>query len=1240
MENASDKSSACSQTIPSATSDIAPPSPADFPIVGVGASAGGLEAFTQLLGRIPQKTGMAFVLVQHLDPTHESQLTELLAKATVVPVTAIVNGLQVCPDHIYVIPPNTNVTITSGHLQLAPRGDTPGPNLPLDVFFRSLAEDQQSGAIGVILSGTGSDGSLGLAEIKAVGGTTFAQDEKSAKFPEMPQNAVSSGCIDFVLPPEQIAVELTRIGQHPYLQSSQETPPNAEAQHAFETILNRLRAATGVDFGHYRETTLHRRIARRMALHHHDTLAEYIHYLDENPTEIDVLYRDILINVTSFFRDSAVFDVLKAKIFPEIFKNKSPTTPIRVWVPGCSTGQEVYSLAMILLEYMDQSAVRPPMQIFGTDINDAVAIEKARQGLYPATIEAEVSEARLQRFFTKEIGGYRISKSIRDICVFARQNVVADPPFSRLDLVSCRNVLIYLSATLQKRIIPTFHYSLNAGGYLLLGTAETVGRFSDLFNVVDQKHSLFIKAPLLARTYPYFAADDYKARAVATANPVVERTASVADVQREADRVVLGRYAPAGVLINENLEILQFRGRTGPYIEPAPGEASYHLLRMARQSLFVELRSAIDESKAKNITIRRQNVHLRDDEGSRTINLEVLPIRALGAGQRCFLVLFEEAPITGETSAAPRTQLTPAEEQSELNTLRQELASTREYLQAIIEQQSAANEELKSANEEVLSSNEELQSTNEEMQTAKEELQSTNEELRTVNDELQSRSHEVSQLNDDLANTLASIKIPIVMFSTDLRIRRFTPIAGEVLHLSPGDLGRPLRDVTINLKMTDLKKSLRDVIASASPQEREVQDRTDHWYLMRLHPYRTTDSHINGVVLVLLDIHTTKLAEALLHDAKNAADTANRAKDRFLAVLSHELRNPLTPILTTASMLLQNPAYDADLRAELAMIHRNAVLEARLIDDLLDITRITHGKIELNKRPVDLHEVIRRALEVCKPDMDARKMKFTIDASGGPILILADPDRLQQVFWNLLRNATKFTPLGGSVDVDCHDDGAGNAMVEVSDNGMGMEPAVLTRIFNAFEQTERSITQRFGGLGLGLTISKSIVELHGGTIDAHSAGQNQGSTFRVRLPLLAKVASAISITPPVEPNKPLRHLRILLVEDHGDTSRTMNRLLSGQGHDVRRAADVATALHLAGSRTFDLILSDLGLPDGSGLDLLRALNARGIKLPAIALSGYGLEQDVQLSREAGFAAHLTKPIDIHILESTIQRVLT
>ncbi|MGH8614063.1 MAG: EAL domain-containing protein [Gammaproteobacteria bacterium] len=870
-----------------------------FPIVGIGASAGGLEAFTQLLGHLPDQTGMAFVLVQHLDPRHESRLTDLLSRATRMPVVEATQGLEVRPDSVYIIPPNTNMAIAQGALQITPRGEGHA-HLPIDHFLRALAQAQPAQAIGVVLSGTGSDGTLGLSEIKAGGGISFAQAPESARHGGMPQSAIDARAVDFVLPPENIAERLAAIGPHPYLATCHpEEPPEAEDQ--FKRILGAVRSATGVDFSLYRDATIRRRIMRRMALHGEPSLAAYTERLETDGGEVKALYRDFLINVTSFFRDPDLFETLKESVFPEIWKNKSPATPIRIWVPGCSTGQEAYSLAIALWEFFDDKPVHPSIRIFATDLSDAQALERARTGLYPESIEAEVSPERLRRFFRKEDHLYRIDKSIREACVFGRQNVTADPPFSHVDLISCRNVLIYMAPALQKRVLPIFHYALNVPGFLVLGSAETVSGLTGLFEVAEKAHKIYGKKVAGNRPLLHFKVENHKTMAAAgyRCGPP---GAAPTDFQKEADRVLLGRYAPPGVLLNKYFDILQFRGNTSPYLEIPPGEPTSNLLKMARQGLFLELRSALTEAKEHHQAARREGMRVRDEQGARVVTIEVLPVQPRGVAASCYLVLFEETGAAGalERSSVPMASAgEPAEappagwlghwlhalrgaatlpappsgreeapaSEPEHATLRQELAATREYLQALMAQQHAADEELRSANKEILSSDEELQSTNEELETAKEELQSSNEELSTANEQFQHRNLELIQTTNDLNNLLTSTTIPVLLVGPDLRIRHLTPPASKIMNLLPTDFSRPIGDLKANVDVPDLEALIGEVIDHVQVREREVCDRDGRWYALRVHPYRTSDNEIDGAVVVLLDIDEIKRSQEALRQS-------------------------------------------------------------------------------------------------------------------------------------------------------------------------------------------------------------------------------------------------------------------------------------------------------------------------------------------------------------------------------------
>src|SRR5438132_3258455 len=736
-----------------------------FPIVGVGASAGGLEAFTQLLKTLGSGTGMAYVLVQHLDPGVESALTELLAKATEMPVRQVTDATQVEPNHVYVIPPNVDMTILQGILQLRPRTEMRGHHMPIDRFLRSLAEDQRSNAIGVILSGTASDGTLGLTAIKAEGGITFAQDEKSAKFDGMPRSAIAAGCVDFVLSPDAVGRELTRIRTHPYLtpsSSSRTADLMPDGDPKLENILYLLRTASEVDFSDYKAATVKRRILRRMALHKIGKLKDYVQFLRHHPAEVEALYEDILIKVTSFFRDPAAFEALKTEVFPSIVKHRLPEEPIRVWVPGCSTGEETYSQAIALLEFLSDRSADIPIQLFGTDLSQG-GIEKARAGVYPESIAADVSPERLRRFFAKVEGGYRISKMIRDMCLYARQNLVQDPPFSRIDVISCRNVLIYLGPVLQNRIMPIFHYALKPRGFLMLGGAEGImGTASDLFELMDRKHKIYCRKSTASGLHFDFAASQYSIEAgnIASGKEAQQReSVHLLDLHKETDRILLTKYAPVAVVINDDMEVLESRGHVGLYLELASGRASFNVLKMAREGLLFDLQAAINKAKTEKegVPVRKENVPVERDGELKDVNLEVTRFKVASNRERNFLIVFEDSRPAGraESAGTMAGEAKPSEGGKEKRSdrqsshLKQELVATKRYLHSLVEDKEASNEELQAANEEILSSNEELQSTNEELQTAKEELESTNEELHTVNEELHNRNFELTQANND-----------------------------------------------------------------------------------------------------------------------------------------------------------------------------------------------------------------------------------------------------------------------------------------------------------------------------------------------------------------------------------------------------------------------------------------------------------------------------------------------------------
>jgi two-component system CheB/CheR fusion protein len=875
-----------------------------FAVVAVGASAGGLEAFSQLLRAIPNNTGMAFVFIQHLDPKHHSMLAELLAKTSDMPVLEAKNGTGIKANHVYVIPPNVNMGINGRRLQLTPRAPAPALHTPIDFFMGELAEDRDARSIGVVLSGTASDGTRGLAAIKAEGGITFAQDEKSAKYSGMPHSAVASGCVDFILPPEKIGRELARISGHPYLNGSRSVPATHAAKperpdENFDRIFTLLRQAGGVNFSRYKSGTVQRRTLRRMAIHKIDHVSEYAKFLEKHPKETEELCQDLLIPVTSFFRDLEAFEGLKNKVFPAILKDKSSKGSIRIWAPGCSTGEETYSLAILLVEFLGDRTSSYQIQLFGTDANER-GIEKARSGIYAERIAQEVSPERLRRFFTKVDEGYRVSKAVRDLCVFAKQNVVEDPPFSRMNMVACRNLLIYLGPELQRKVVPILHYALRPSGFLFLGNAESVAGFPDFFAPVDKKHKIFVKKAVVGRLHYDFAANRYPRETEPLDRPTEQAEASLgSDRQQEADHIVLRSYAPPGVVINENMEILQFRGAIGPYVEPAPGRASLHLLKIAKKEFAAELRAAVDQAKKSQARVKRKSVEFRRHGQSRAVSISVEPL-GWSSENRQYLILFEQTSLslptsgklTGKVRGGSRTAT------KEIGNLRRRLAEAEDHLRSLVESKEASDEEYQSANEEILSANEELQSTNEELETSKEELQSANEELNTVNDELHNRNIELDRLSSDLRNLLSSTSLPVVMVDRGLRIRRLTAASAKVLKIVASDVGRPIMDIRSDIDVPNLDELIVSVIETLTPKELEVPDERGHWYSLQIRPYRTTDDKIDGAVVVLSDID----------EAKQASERIRKSQ-LFMEETLATVREPLVALREDLTVVYVNPSF-------------------------------------------------------------------------------------------------------------------------------------------------------------------------------------------------------------------------------------------------------------------------------------------------------------------------------------------
>ncbi len=871
-----------------------------LPIVGIGASAGGLQAFETFFKNMSPDSGMAFVLVPHLDPKHISILPDLLQKYTKMSVSLVEDGMKVHPNAVYVIPPNKSMAILHGVLHLMTPAMSGGFKLPVDLFFRSLANDQGSNAIGIILSGTGSDGTLGLKEIRGQGGMVMVQDPGTASYDGMPRSAQTTGMVDYILPPEKMPEQLLNYTKHIAIRKEAKiTPIAGNIPEALQKILILVRNQTGHDLSLYKPNTICRRIERRMNIHQITTIENYVRYLEQNSHEVVILFKELLIGVTSFFRDPEAFKALKEKVLPALLKGKPKDFYLRVWIPGCSTGEEPYSLAITLREYMQEHKHDFKVQIFATDI-DHDAIEKARSGIYPVSIAADVNPDCLEQFFTHEDTIYRVKKDIREMVIFAVQNVINDPPFTKLDLICCRNLLIYLSSELQKKLVPIFHYSLKTSGILFLGSAESIGGFLDLFTVVDKKWKVFEARERRVSNRPYveFPLTPHVVEHSETGSTThigIDKEINTAQI---VEKVLLGKYAPACVVINEKSEVIYIHGRTGNYLEPASGEPNFNLLEMARQGLKIKLGNAIRKVLSHKQEVRYEGVQVKDNGGLQFINVTVMPFSEQKTMQGLMMVVFEIAPPPMKVLPEKGKRYSVKKEDKRIEELEQELLYTRENLQTTIEEMDTTNEELKSTNEELQSTNEELQSTNEEMETSKEELQSLNEELVTVNAELEGRVDELARSSDDMKNLLVSTHIATIFLDMNLCITRFTPKSSEIINLIQTDVGRPIAHIVSNLRYENLLDDAKKVLDTLVFTEKEVEGEGGQWYIMRISPYRTTDNVIDGVVITFEDITAQK-------NAQQRALNAQRYAENIISTI----REPLLVLDAGMRIVLANRAY-------------------------------------------------------------------------------------------------------------------------------------------------------------------------------------------------------------------------------------------------------------------------------------------------------------------------------------------
>jgi two-component system, chemotaxis family, CheB/CheR fusion protein len=1355
------------------------PSSLPFAVVGIGASAGGITAIKRFLKHMPSDSGMAFVVVLHLSPKHGSTADAVLQSSTRMPVVQVLESTAIEPNHVYVISPNRHLVMDDGMLLLTELERPHGHHVAVDLFFRALADVHRTRAIAIVLSGTGSDGSVGLTRIKEQGGLTLAQSPDDCEYDDMPSHAIATGMVDFVLPAVEMPQKLLDLAANA---GSITLPPNEafddvpgrlqaadearQAERALHDVLGLLRERTGHDFRHYKRATVLRRLERRMQVNGVSDLAAYHRYLQSKTDETIGLLKDMLIGVTNFFRDREAFEALERDTVPVLFEGKGPGDQVRAWVAACATGEEAYSVAILLADHASRMSDPPSIQVFATDIDEA-AIATARSASYPEAIITDVAPSYLRDYFTKEPQRYVVSKPVRDTVLFAMHNLLRDPPFSRLDLICCRNLLIYLDRSVQERVLEMFHFALRPGGHLFLGSSESAEAVSRYFVAVDKKNRIFqsVASTRTPRYSPALALGGFERSAALPppARPGERRGFSFADIHQRAVEM----YAPPSVVVKADGTIVHASERSGDFLRYRAGEPSHNLVSLVLPELRLELRTTLFQAAQSGKSVEARRVKVMRDGRERFVNMTARPFRDESATADFVLVLFDEI----EDSMGSDGIAGAAGDDTVAARLEEELQRTREYLQSTIEQSETSTEELKASNEELQALNEELRSASEELETSKEELQSINEELTTVNQELKCKVDEISKANDDLQNLIASTDLATIFVDGRLHIKRFTPRATDLFNIIPTDIGRSLLDITHRLDYTDLAKDAQRVFDTLSQVEREVRSVDGRYFVARLLPYRTAEHRIDGALLTFFDISGRRRAEedlrigeermrlvvqsthdyaivttdacglttswntgaermfgygaqemlgqsldriftqedrergepgnerlralehgrsvderwhlrkdgsrffcsgvltplddgelrgfariardltdvkriesereaSLLRERRIRAEVQAGAalKDEFLAVMSHELKHPLNLINVNADLLTRlKGVREVPAAAKAAeTIQRAVVGQARIIDDLLDLSRLHTGKFALALTDVDLVELVREAVEVVQADRSSSDLSIDVVLPDTVVPVLADPVRVEQMVWNLLGNAIKFTPPGGAVRVELHCEDAA-ARIDVIDNGQGIDPELLPRIYDMFGQAGTALQRNRGGMGIGLALVRQLVELHHGRIEVASEGVGLGTRCSIWLPLSAPCAGdgeTSSASPALE------DLRILVVDDARETVNSFQLLLELEGATVYPAFSGAEALAIAQAQPVDVLLSDIGMPEMDGHQLIRALRSlpQYATLPAIALSGYGRPDDVRAAIASGFTTHMTKPVTIDRLLQAITRL--
>jgi two-component system CheB/CheR fusion protein len=1208
----------------------------EFPVVAIGASAGGLDTFRTLLGAVPPASGMAFILVQHLDPTHQSMLVELLTAHTPLTVLEAVDGMSIETEHLYIIPPDAYLSVGGDALHISKPQVRHGARLPFDFLLNSMAQSYGERAVCVVLSGTGADGSLGLRAIRDAGGLVIAQDPEEASFDGMPRNAIATGLVDLVAQAAKIPAALIHALGEKAIRSKASADPEKESEHdRLSEIVELLHSRTGQDFRLYKHGTLRRRIERRMALAaiEPDRMDRYLDLVQSDDLERERLAKDLLINITSFFRDQEVFHLLATKTIPDLVRDHPGDESIRIWIAGCSTGQETYSLAMLFREQIDAAKRDIKLQVFASDL-DPDAVATAREGYYPDSIKDQVSAARLSRFFTKEEHGYRVLTDLRSVVVFTIQDVLGDPPFSRMDMISCRNLLIYLSPEAQERVIGLFHFALKPGGLLLLGSAETVGNLPDRFKSVAKDERLYRRIGANRPGdlgFALGAGDSVRAPLRRDHRSAPSRQLALAELCK---RMVLDAYAPAAVLINARNECLFSLGPTDRYLRVAPGQPSLDLLAMARPGLRTKLRSAIQQAVQEKITISLPGGRIDHDAPGTMFDISVQPVST--DGEDLLLVCFLDA---AQQDLSPSEPTAPSDH-AQVADLEHELAATKTELRSAIRSLELSNEEQRTVNEEALSVNEEFQSTNEELLTSKEELQSLNEELTALNSQLHETLERQRTTANDLQNILYSTDVATLFLDADLNIRFFTPATKSIFGILPADIGRPLADLHSLAADGELPADAVAVLKNSKPIDREIEAPNGIWFSRRMMPYRAHDNSVEGVVITFTDVTQRKLAAKALVDARQEAELATAAKSRFLAIASHDLRQPLQSLAFLQGLLAK--IVKSDQEKELVeKLDQTLGAMSGMLNTLLDINQIEAGVV----RPETLTFPISDILDRLRDEFTylARAQNLRLIVVSCSLSITSDPRLFEQMLRNLISNALKYTRKG-RILVGCRRR-EGLLSVEVWDTGIGIAEKNLDAIFNEYHQVDNDARERSRGLGLGLSIVQRLADLLHQRVRVRSL-PGKGSVFSIEAALPSRNPfPPPGAAPKVVADPPevfLRKGKILVIEDDPELQELLRLLFKDAGHRVATASDAAGALDFVsrGGLRPDLILADYNLPNGvTGLQAIGMIREKlHHAIPAIILTG-DISADTLREVASQDCLQLNKPVKLPKLAQIVQDLL-